>query len=386
MKRVLIFAVSGVLFGAIYLASSSEMFSSSELRAATVASVPVESITLTKTDVHLYEDLPGRVVSFEVAEIRPQVTGIITERLFVEGDFVSAGQQLYQINPAPYEARLRSAEADLKKAKANVASIQAKANRFKELVKFDAISRQDYDDISASLLQAKADIEIAQAAVTNATIELNYAKVNAPISGRIGKSNFTKGALVTADQEKALAKITKLDPVYLDLVASSSQLYRIREKLMSSKELPVEILDEKSGNVRSGGKLQFADVTMDPTTGSVQLRALFPNKDGFLLPGMFLRARVDLGHVSAILLPQRATLRASDGALRAWRIGSDDTVHQVTVRERRAEGDSWLVEEGVEVGDRIVIKGAQKLKPGAKVDPTAVSRETVGSFGDSAKA
>lgn len=350
------------------------VFSSAPIRTSASTRILVEGLKLTEKKISVHEELPGRVVPFEVAEIRPQVTGIISDRLFVEGDAVTAGQQLYQIDPAPYEARLRSAEADLKKANASVAAIQAKANRFKELVEFDAVSKQDYDDISASLLQARADVGIAQAAVTNAEIELNYAKVIAPISGRIGKSLFTKGALVTANQDEALAKITKLNPVYLDLIASSPQLSLIREKLMASQEIPVEILSEEyRSKTHRVGKIQFADVTMDQTTGSVQLRAIFPNEDEFLLPGMFLRARVDLGKISAILIPQRASSRGPDGALRVWRIREDNTVEHIQVTERRAEGDSWLIENGVKTGDRIVVKGTQKLRPGAEVELVAES-------------
>lgn len=337
------------------------------------SAVAVSVIPVRSQKVDLFEELPGRVVAFEVAEIRPQVTGIITERLFQEGSRVEQGQQLYQIDPSPYQAAYQSAQADLAKAQADVKSIQAKANRYETLVEIDAVSRQEFDDVTAGLAQAQADVAIAESDLTTAKIDLDYTKVYAPISGQIGKSLFTKGALVTANQPQYLAMITKLDPIYVDLVQPSAKLSRMRQSFGRDSKLEVELtLESASQPYPHRGELQFADVTVDPSTGSVQLRALFPNPDGILLPGMFVRARLKTESVEGILVSQRATTRGPDGTLSVWVVNSENKVEKRTVRSEKAVDGAWLITDGLESGETIVLEGVQKLQPGARVEPTPV--------------
>ena len=338
------------------------------------APVAVDVVELRKQQVPFVQELPGRIVASEVAEIRPQVSGIIIERLFVEGSHVTKGDQLYQIDPSAYEAALRGAKADLAKAKANVISLAAKSNRYEELVKIDAVSKQEFDDVSASLAQAKADVAIAEASVAMAEINLGYTKVYAPISGRIGKSLVTKGALVTANQPQELTTITRLDPVYVDIVQSADELMRIRQGLHGGDEVPVELLLEgQAGEYPHHGTLQFADVTVDRSTGSVQLRALFPNPEGLLLPGMFVRTRLTLEGREGILVPQRAAIRSKEGTLRVWVVTPKDTVMARELTAERAVGDSWLVTEGVRTGEKILASGLQKVREGMHVAPTLLT-------------
>ncbi len=330
--------------------------------------VPVTVMRMQTEKTTLHEELPGRIVAFKVAEIRPQVGGIVTNRLFEEGSDVKQGQQLYQIDPAPYQAAYDSAKANLSKAEANVLSVSAKSARYEELVKIEAVSKQDYDDIRASLSQANADVAIAKAAMAQAKISLNYTKVYAPISGRIGKSSVTTGALVTASQPEALAQITQLDPVYVDMTQSSAQMMRMRAHLEDGKEAPVALfLEGEKTPYAHEGKLQFTEVTVDPTTGSVLLRALFPNPDGTLLPGLFVRAQIKLKEEDSLLVPQKAATRSPDGSLSVWVVDGENKVAPRPVSAEKAIGDKWLVKDGVQVGDIIVLEGFQKITPGATV-------------------
>lgn len=330
----------------------------------------VAAMRLQAEPVTVYEELPGRTMAYEIAEIRPQVNGIITERLFTEGSTVTQGQQLYQIDASTYKAIYDSARADLQKAEAMVKPLQAKNDRFADLVKIEAISQQEYDDIQADLAQAEAEIAIAKAALARAKINLDYTKVYAPISGRIGKSIVTKGALVTAGQLQPLAVITQLDPIYVDITQSSSDLLRLRRATSEVENLGVELLlDEEKSLYEHKGKLLFHEVSVEPTTGSVKLRTLFPNPDRMLLPGLFVRARLGLEYPHALLVPQRAALRQPDGGLVVWVVGVDDTVRPVNLTVSRAVGNSWLVESGVSDGDVIVTVGQMSLKPGALVTP-----------------
>lgn len=371
MKRVLIvLSLTAITAIGWHFFGDGSVADVEEVAAREITAVPVEVLTLKEQLVAIDEELPGRTVAAEVAEIRPQVTGIITERLFVEGSAVEAGEQLYQIDPAPYEAAYRRAEADLQKARANLASVEAKAKRYEELVKIDAISKQEYDDVAASLAQAKADIAIAQAAVATSKINLDYTKVYAPISGRIGKSLVTKGALVTANQSEQLTRVTRLDPIYVDVVQPVSKLMEMRRHLNSQARLSVELIFEGQQEAYPHkGELQFADVTVDSTTDSVQLRALFPNPDNLLLPGMFVRTRVVLSEVSGFLVPQRATMRDPAGNLTVWTVDAENSVSLRTITAVRAVGDAWLVQAGISEGEQVVVKGIQKLAPGARVDP-----------------
>ncbi|GEO81873.1 efflux RND transporter periplasmic adaptor subunit [Pararhodospirillum oryzae] len=319
-------------------------------------------MTAQPQDIPLFLDLPGRTSAYRVAEVRPQVSGIVLKRLFEEGSEVDAGQQLYQIDPATYQASVQSAEADLAKARATLKSVEAKAARYADLVRVHAVSRQDYDDAVASLDQARAEIMVAQAALKTAQINLGYTKVYAPIRGRIGKSSITEGALVTANQATALATITQLDPIYVDLRQSSSDLLRLREALaqgqLASSEsgggAPVHLsLDGTAHLYGPVGTLQFSDVTVDPDTGAVQVRAVFPNPDKILYPGLFVRAQVEQGmQKNVVSLPQDALVRRPDGSALVWVVDAQNQVtpRPVSVSRMTAEG-TWLVTGGLNGGE-----------------------------------
>lgn len=340
--------------------------------------VEVTVLTLAPKTVPLVTELPGRTSAYRMAEIRPQVSGIVQKRLFEEGSQVKAGQQLYQIDPATYLAALQSAQADLVKARASLKSVEAKAERYADLVKINAVSKQEYDDIVASLDQAKAAILVAQAAVDTARINVGYTKVYAPIDGVIGKSSVTEGALVTANQTTALATVTQLDPIYVDVSQSSSELMRLRQAMAAGQvqkgqgdQAPVTLtLDGSTQAYAHTGQLKFADVTVDPSTGAVQIRAVFPNPDRLLYPGLFVRARVEQGaRDNAVLVPQRALVRNADGSAAVWVVGDDNKVAPRPVVTKQVVGDSWLIDQGVAGGERIVVEGLQKIKPGAEVKP-----------------
>lgn len=346
--------------------------------------VEVSVMTLEAQRVALTTELPGRTSAYRVAEVRPQVSGIVLKRLFEEGTEVKAGQQLYQIDPATYQAALQSANADLAKARATLKSVEAKAARYADLVQINAVSRQDYDDAVASLDQAKASILVAQAAVETARINVDYTRVLAPISGRIGKSAVTEGALVTANQTTSLATITQLDPIYVDVSQSSSDLMRLRKAVSAglmqqgdADKAPVSLsLDGTSAPYDQTGQLQFSDVTVDQTTGAVQLRAVFPNPRKELYPGLFVRARVEQGvRDNAVLVPQQAVVRTPDGGAAVWLVDGDNKVSQHPVVTAQAVGDQWLVDSGVKAGDRVVVEGLQKVRPGAEVRPIPANAE-----------
>lgn len=338
----------------------------------------VAVLTLTPQTVPLVTELPGRTSAYRVAEIRPQVSGIVQKRLFEEGGQVKAGQQLYQIDPATYQAALQSAQADLVKARASLKSVEAKALRYADLVKINAVSKQEYDDVVASLDQAKAAILVAQAQVDTARINVGYTKVYAPIDGIIGKSSVTEGALVTANQTTALATVTQLDPIYVDVSQSSSDLMRLRQSIAAGQiqqgqgdQAPVTLtLDGSTQAYGHAGQLKFSDVTVDPSTGAVQIRAVFPNPDRLLYPGLFVRARVEQGALdNALLVPQRALVRNADGSAAVWVVGADNKVAPRPVVTKQVVGDSWLIDQGLAGGDRVVVEGLQKIRPGAEVRP-----------------
>ncbi len=333
----------------------------------------INALRLEPQTVTTAQELPGRTAPYEVADIRPQVSGIITARMFEEGSEVKAGAQLYQIDPAPYQAVYDSAQADLQKAQAQVLPLETKTRRLEELLAIEAVSQQEVDDLKADLAEAKANIAVASAAVARAKINLDYTKVYAPISGRIGSSLITKGGLVTANQAQALATITRLDPIYVDITQSSKDLMRIRQGLSSKEALPVSLqLEDEPGPFPQKGKLLFHEVAVDPSTGSVKLRAVFPNPDRLLLPGLFVRARIEMTYSDALLVPQRATQRQPDGSLAAWTVAEDNTARPVPIAVVRAVGSSWLVREGLKPGDAVILNGHINLRPGAPVNPTFV--------------
>lgn len=338
-----------------------------------VGSVIVE--TLAPQPLTLTRHLPGRTNAFLVAEVRPQVSGIIEQRLFTEGGLVKAGQPLYQIDDAVYKAEHMGAEAALLRARATLNSTQLAARRAEELIKIDAISQQDYEEATAALKEAEADVKSAAAAVEQARITLGYAQITAPISGRIGKSSVTPGALVTANQPQALSTVQQLDPIYVDLTQSSSEWLQLRKDLAAGEieqtDVPVTILLEDGSRYQYPGKLTFADVSVDPTTGSFLLRVLVPNPDSLLLPGMYVRAVVSMGERhNAILAPQQGITRDPRGNATALVVGADDKVERRSVTVSRAIGNRWLVENGLAAGDKIIIAGLQKIQPGMTVEYT----------------
>ncbi|WP_218944307.1 efflux RND transporter periplasmic adaptor subunit [Marinicella rhabdoformis] len=307
---------------------------------------------------------PGRTVAFQQSQVRPQVTGIITKRMFKEGALVVKGQQLYQLDDARYEANLKSAQANLQSAKASFKSIQARLNRVKSLVGSQAVSQQDLEDVEAQFDQAKAAIAVAEAAVSLEKINLDYTRVYAPISGRIGKSNVTVGALVTASQSAVLTTITQLNPIYVDMQVSGDDLQPIQKHINSNEQVSVQL----KGYDTEHGELIFSAVTVDENTGSVALRAKLNNQSGHLLPGLFVNAEVSLGMQNHILVPQRATTRNPNGDLQVWVISPDNTVNSRIIKADQAHNDHWIVTQGLEAGERVVIEGYQRLTPGAEVD------------------
>jgi len=323
----------------------------------------------------LTTELPGRTSAYLVAEIRPQVNGIIQKRLFPEGSEVKAGDVLYQIDPAPFHAALDSARAALGRSEANLPTIRLRAERYRGLLSEKAVSQQDYDDKEAALKQAEADIEYWKAAVETARINLGYTRVTAPIAGRIGKSNVTDGALVTAYQALALATIQEIDPIYVDVPQSTSELLRLKRRLEEGhlnqdgpNQKKVKLTLEDGAAYPFNGTLQFRDVTVDPTTGSVILRVVFPNPEGVLLPGMFVRAVVKEGiNEHAILIPQQAVSRDPKGNPVTLIVDGEGHVQQRMLTLDRAIGDKWLVSSGLSPGDRVIIEGMQRVRPGASV-------------------
>jgi membrane fusion protein (multidrug efflux system) len=322
--------------------------------------------------LHITTELPGRTAAFQVAEVRPQVGGLIQKRLFVEGADVKVGMALYQIDAASYQAAYNSAKAALAKAKANLMTSGPKVARYKELVAIDGVSRQDYDDAVAANEQAKADVEAAVAALEQAHINLNYTHVDAPISGRISRSAVTPGALVTANQTGALATVQQLDPIYVDVTQSSDELLRLKRELdtgglkQAGGQAKVTLLLSDGSKYAQSGKLQFSDVTVDPGTGNVTLRALFPNPRHDLLPGMFVRALVDSGvSEQAIAVPQQGVSRNAKGEATALVLNKEGKVEPRVLVTGASMGDKWLVKSGLAAGDLLIVEGLQKVKPGA---------------------
>ncbi len=324
-------------------------------------------------------ELPGRSKAFLEAEVRPQVSGIVTKRSFVEGGNVKQGQSLYQIDSATYKAALVSAEADLARASANLASAKAKAARYQQLVKTNAISKQEFDEAEAAYKEALASVTVAEAAINTAKINLEYTEVLAPISGRIGKSSVTAGALVTANQSQTLATIQQLDPINVDIAQSSAQLLRLKAKLQQGKlqaadNADVQLVLEDGTVYSQMGKLQFAEVSVDENTGSVILRAEFPNPDGILLPGMYVRAVLNTGtDPQAILVPQKGISRDAKGNAVAMVINEQGVVEAKIVTTAEVIDHQWRITSGLNVGDKLIVEGLQKIRPGAPVTPKVIS-------------
>ncbi|MCP1103922.1 efflux RND transporter periplasmic adaptor subunit [Serratia nevei] len=334
-------------------------------------------VTLRAQSVPLSSELTGRVNATMTSDVRPQVDGIIKQRLFSEGAEVKAGQVLYQIDPASYQASYDQAAAQLKNAQATVQSTRLKSQRYAALVKANGVSQQDADDAKAAYLAAVASVAQYQAALETARINLAYTQVRAPIAGRIGISSVTPGALVTAGQSDALATIRTLDPIYVDLTQSSAQLLKLRRQqaaLQRGAVTPVAIKLEDGTPYAHAGKLELTEVAVDEATGSVTLRAVFPNPEHELLPGMYVHATVDNGvDPKAILAPQQGITRNVKGEATALVVDAQNRVAQRTVSAERVVGSHWLIGSGLNEGDRLIVEGTSKVTIGAAVKPVEVS-------------
>ena len=331
-------------------------------------------VTVTPQRVALTAELPGRTSAFFVAEVRPQVGGIILKRLFTEGSDVKAGEVLYQIDPSTYQAAYASAKAALSMAEANVVPVRLKAERYGQLVAINAVSKQDFDEVSAQLKQAEAQIESAKAALQMARINLAYTQITAPISGRIGLSSVTTGALVTASQAAPLATIQSLDKVYVDVTQSAADLLLLKQNIARGRmkkdgdQAKVKLVLEDGTPYPLTGTLKFSDVTVDQSTGSVTVRTVFPNPKEMLLPGMYVRAILEEGVAeNAILVPQQGVTRDQSGDATALVVGGSGKVELRVLKVGRTIGDKWLVENGLKPGDRVIVEGVQKAKPGTVV-------------------
>jgi membrane fusion protein, multidrug efflux system len=354
----------------------------------------VSFINLEPRSVTLTTELPGRITPALIAEVRPQVTGIVKSRRFDEGAEVKAGQVLYQIDPATYLANVQSAQATLAKAEANRVAVRLKAERMQALAAIKAVSQQDADDASALLLQSEADILSSRAALQTQRINLDYTRVVAPIDGRIGRSSVTQGALVTANQPSALATVQKLDPIYVDVTQSSAALAASSRALATGEmkvgTTRVQLLLEDGTPYPLPGILRFAEVSVLESTGSVTLRAEFPNPSGVLLPGMYVRAVVEEGSLDeALLVPQVAVNRDATGRAQVRVVDAEEKIAERSITTARALGAEWLVTSGIAAGERVVIEGGQKAPPGTQVEATPFTRPaklTTASANDPASA
>ncbi|UHQ24993.1 efflux RND transporter periplasmic adaptor subunit [Lysobacter sp. 5GHs7-4] len=334
----------------------------------TVVTLKPETITLTR-------ELPGRTSASLIAEVRPQVSGIVERRLFTEGGMVSAGQPLYQLDDKTYAADLETARATLARGEAALNSARLNAKRSSDLVKIDAVSRQDDETAVATLKQSQADVASGRAAVQSASVVLGRARISSPISGRIGKSAVTQGALVTANQTEALAVVQQLDPVHVDISQSSAELLALRKQIaagtLTEASTPVTILLEDGSKYPLDGKLAFSEVTVDEGTGSFLLRVVVPNPDNLLMPGMYVRALIGTGvRQNALLVPQQGVTRDPKGGATAMVVNAKGQVEPREIQVGQAIGDKWLVEGGLKAGDKVIVEGLQKIGPGMPVDAT----------------
>ena len=340
---------------------------------AQAGATPVVVVTLKPEAVTLTRELAGRAEASQQAEVRPQVGGIVERLLFTEGGSVRAGQPLYQLDQIAFRADANSAQASVARAQATLVTAQLNAKRSAELVKIDAVSRQDNDNAQAALRQAQADLRAAQAGLQGANVPLGFSRVTAPISGRIGRSSVTRGALVTASQATPLAIIQRMDPMYVEISQSSTELLQLRQEiaagtLQGTDAVPVDLVLEDGSAYAHQGKLSFAEAMVDPSTGAVALRVIAPNPDQLLLPGMFVRAKVANGERrNAILAPQQGITRDPRGNATAMVVGADGKAEQRAVKVSRSIGDKGLVDDGLKAGDKVIVEGLQKIKPGAPV-------------------
>jgi membrane fusion protein (multidrug efflux system) len=341
-------------------------------------------VVLQPQRAELTTELPGRTVAFRIAQVRPQITGIIQKRLFEEGAYVRAGQPLYQIDAGTYRAAHDSAKAAVSKAEANALTAKLRYDRYLKLAESGVVSQQDRDDVTANLRQAEADLATAKAALTNASINLAYTRIEAPISGRSATSMYTEGALVTTNQTNPLTTIQQLDPIYVDLTQSSAEVLRFRQQLeggsitrSGANQAKVRLRLEDGSLYAHEGTLEFTGVTVSETTGAITLRAVVPNPAGDLLPGMYVRAVVEQGvDDMAILAPQSSVARDENGEPVALVVTADNKVERRMVRTANAVGNFWRVIDGLGAGDRLITEGAQKVKPGDVVRPAVINAAT----------
>ena len=336
----------------------------------------VRYVIVAEQAVTLATELPGRTAAVETSDVRPQVNGLVLQRLFAEGDQVRAGQPLYRVDPQPYQAQAAAATAAFARARAGIASSAALARRYGELVRINAIAKQDFENAQTSAAQARADVAAQAAALRSAHIDLARTTIRAPIAGRIGRSTFTTGALVTAAQTEPLATIQRLDPIFVDIQQSSTDLLTLRRQLLTGQvtrdgNARVRLKLEDGSTYGPEGRLRFADVSVDPTTGTQVIRASFPNPDGLLLPGMYVRAALVEGtQARGLLVPQRAVSRDERGHATTLVVGAGNKVEPRTLETSRTVGDSWLVTGGLRAGDRVIVEGGMTLRPGAVVNPS----------------
>jgi membrane fusion protein (multidrug efflux system) len=370
VKRHLFVKLAGGLLSVSFLAACGKAPVVPQMAMPEVAVVVVQPQA-----VRIVNELPGRVAPLRVAQVRARVDGVVLKREFTEGSDVKAGQILYFIDPAPYQAEVNSANAALARANANLTTRSLQARRSNELIKRRAISQQDFDDISAAQKQAKADVEAAMAVLDAARIRLSYTEVRAPIDGRIGKSQVTEGAYVRQSDATLLATVQQLDSVYVDVSQSSAEVLRLRQDLekgvlqQADKSGPAVSLKLEDGSVYSEvGRLQFSDISVDESTGSVTLRAIFQNPKHVLLPGMFVRAQLEVGvDQQGLLVPQQAVTYSVTGQATTLIVDANNTVEQRVLQINRSVGNQWLVTGGVQAGDRVITEGLQKIKPGVAV-------------------
>jgi len=348
----------------------------------------VSIVTIEPQRVVMTTELPGRLEATRVAQVRARVSGIVQKRVFREGSDVRAGDVLFRIDPAPYQATYNSAQASLARAEANLAQTSLKAQRYKPLVETNAISKQEYDEAVTAQKQAVADVAAAKAALETARLNLGYATVNAPISGRIGRALVTEGALVGQGEATPLAVIQQIDPIYVNLTQSASEVLQLRRAMASGQlqragkgEAKVTLVTEDGQPYPHAGKLLFSDLTVDESSGAITLRAEFPNPERMLLPGLYVRARLEQAETeNAILVPQQAVQRSPSGAS-VMVVGADGKVAAQPVTTKGTQGNAWVIGEGLKAGDRVIVEGIQKVKPGAPVKPVPWKAQAPASAG-----
>lgn len=373
--------LSSLLLSACMNDSSSDELSQAPQNPPKMA---VEVVELRPQTVDLSTELPARTTAIRMAEVRPQVDGIIEKRMFNEGAAVKAGEQLYQIEAAPYQAEVNNAKASLQRARADLKVTERREQRYKNLLADNAISQQEYDEALAAYEQAEAEIAVRQAALDSALINLRYTSVNAPIDGQIGISHVTEGALVSAGQESSLATIHQLDPIYVDISQASKEILQLRRQLMTGRvngdEAPaVRLKLEDGSEYEHVGELQFSEVNVNENTGSIVMRARFPNPDGLLLPGMYVRAEVEEGQIAnAILVPQKAVAFNREGDASVMIVNADNKVEQRAITVQRSIGTNWLSSEGLASGDKVIVEGLQKIAAGSEVSIDSDNSQTQG--------